>query len=209
MATATSRLPEVVVREARMSDIDAVYRVASSAGNAIKDPFSGFLVYDYTKDPDGHKRRLAGKRMECAHFYVAEIGGVVCGFLIGYSKSQWLKKFPEWPRQVVWRPGFELAPDQDFFLVDMIAVHTGMRGRGIGRSLHNRMLRDLARQRVTRIFSESIVGPVPNVSSIVFRLKLGFELAGIRYESEDGQVYTNVVYHKSVPAGCGNETRSA
>ncbi|MCR4398602.1 MAG: GNAT family N-acetyltransferase [Firmicutes bacterium] len=198
MLVPSTRL-DVAVRRASVNDMDAVYEVASSVGNAVKDPSLGFLVYDYTRDPDAHKRRLLRSCAECSHFYVAELNRKVCGFLIGWLRDEWVSRYPEWFGQVTWRPGFKMDPGDDFFMVDVIAVHARLTGRGVGTALHKRMIADLAREGIRRILSESVIGPIPNVTSMMFRTRMGFELVGIRYEDEGGVLYTNAVYSKINP----------
>jgi len=187
----------VRVRKARSDDAEDILRVALSVGNQWKNPHLGFLLADYSINPDVHRRLISQKIRELDHFYVAE-SRRVCGFLMAYHRDHWLSLNPGWLAETHWKPGFDLKKTRDFILIDKTAVMAGMTGQGIGSSLYAALFRDIAMEGVEDIFAETVVAPHPNFASLEFRRKQRYELAGVRFETIDGVVHTTLVYHRKV-----------
>jgi predicted GNAT superfamily acetyltransferase len=189
---------EVMVRRASVDDADEIYHIACSVGNAVKDPYQGFLVDDYTSDPFYYKSIFRRSIMELDHFYVAQKNNRLLGFLMVYTKEQWLRSNGNWLDEIVWHPEFDRSRTGEFVMVSKTATRANLTSRGIGSRLYNRMVEDIKASGIHDIFAETVVHPVPNFASLAFRKKQDYSLAGIRYENYRGEILTDHIYHKSV-----------
>jgi predicted GNAT superfamily acetyltransferase len=189
---------QVFVRRASIGDLDQIYHVACSVGKTRKDSYQGFLIDDYTSDPDVYKAMFKRAIHELDHFYVAERDEVLVGFLMAYTKKQWLAKNPGWIEEIHWHPEFDMKKTENFILVDKTAIRAGMTSRGIGSRLYMRLIRDARARGVSDMFGETVVDPVPNFASLAFRKKQNYTLAGVHYERYNGRIVTDLVYHRPV-----------
>jgi len=185
------------VRKAAHLDIDGIMDVACSVGNSNKIPRVGFLMDDYTQNYNYFKRLFLKLIMELDNFYVIESNSII-GFLIAYTKEQWLIYNPDWLGDIIWSPQFDVKKVDNFVLVDKIAVRNGLTGKGLGSLLYKTLVPNIKKKNVCNLFSETLISPKPNFASLEFRNKQDYKLAGIRYESYKGTVYTDLVYHKQI-----------
>ncbi len=185
------------VKKADKSDVQGIFNVAASVGTCEKDSYSGFLMDDYKSDPD-HFMKLFGKRVdELDYFYVAKEGETL-GFLMAYTKDQWLEEHPNWIKKIHWSPEFDLKKIGSFAFVDKIAIMKGCGGKGIGSALYKSFIADLKTAGIEGILSETIIYPTPNFASLSFRKKQKHLLAGIRYEEFNGKILADGIYYKPV-----------
>jgi len=189
---------KVLVRRASLDDADEIYNIACSVGNTVKDPYQGFLVDDYTSDPDYYKSVFRQSILELEYFYVAQKNNRLLGFLMVYTKEQWLSSNINWLDEIVWHPEFDRSRTEKFVVVSKTATRANLTSRGIGSRLYNRMVKDIKARDIHNIFAETVVHPVPNFASLAFRKKQDYTLAGIRYEKYGGEILTDHIYHKSV-----------
>lgn len=189
----------IIVRKASVCDIDGIMDVACSVGGSRKIPGTGFLMDDYNKNYNHFKRKFLRLIMELDYFYVVENGSIL-GFLIAYSRSQWLGDNPEWLEDIMWHPEFDREKTEDFVLIDKTAITSELTGKGLGSMMYAALISDMRKADVRNIFAETVVSPKPNFASLHFRLKQQYNLAGVRYEEYDGGVYTDLVYHKGIEA---------
>lgn len=189
---------KVLVRRASLDDADEIYNIACSVGNTVKDPYQGFLVDDYTSDPDYYKSMFRQSILELDHFYVAQKNNRLLGFLMAYTKEQWLRSNRNWLEEIVWHPEFDRSRTEKFVMVSKTATRANFTSRGIGSSLYNSMIKDIKASGISDIFAETVVHPVPNFASLAFRKKQNYTLAGIRYENYRGEILTDHIYHKFV-----------
>ena len=189
------------VRKAVPDDMESVYQIASSLGKGDRDPAQGFLVDNYASRRDHYLEKFTSLVHRLDHFYVAEnVSGIhksrIVGFLIAYTRSQWLEDNPTWLEDVYWHPEFDSKRLKKFAVVDKTAIQAQLTGHGIGSELYKRLLADLAEKGITTILAETVISPVPNFASLAFRKKQNYTLAGIRYEPYAGEVITDLIYYK-------------
>jgi len=185
------------VRKAKKSDVHQIYNIASSVGSATKIPEQGFLIDDYTSNPKLYKNKLLSGINDLKHFYVAEYERIY-GFMIAYSKEEWLRDNPNWIEDVYWSPDFDKSRIDNFVVVDKTAVQAGLTGQGIGSIIYKHLLKNLVDDGIETIFAETIISPIPNFASLQFRKKQKYTLAGMRYENYNNTLYTDLVYYKDV-----------
>lgn len=189
----------ISIRRANLKDLNQIYNVASSVGSSSKDPEQGFLMNDYVSEPLKAKEFFAKKLNELDYFFVACQKDHVVGFLMAYTKYQWLNEEPNWLKDITFRPDFPKEYLSNFIIIDKTAIVAPLTGRGIGSLLYKSLFTDLRRKNIKHIFSETLISPTPNFASLNFRIKQEYELAGIRYESMNEKTYTDLIYHKFVP----------
>ncbi len=189
---------KVDVRKAIPKDCLEVYQIAATVGKNKKVAEHGFLVDDYTSNPKHFQSKLLQNIFELDYFYVAEIGGRMVGFLIAYTRDQWLKYNPSWLEDIHWHPQFDTEKTDDFIVVDKTAIHSSLTGKGIGSKLYVSLIHDIKINGIHNIFAETIINPVPNFASLSFRKKQDYSLAGVRYEEYNDQILTDLVYYKTV-----------
>ena len=185
------------VRKAKASDVHQVYNIASSVGSSTKIPEQGFLIDDYGSNPRFYKKKLSNAITNLEHFYVAEYERIY-GFMMAYTKEEWLKDNPDWIEDVYWSPDFDKSKLDNFIVVDKTAVQAGLTGQGIGSIIYKRLLEDLKIKGIENIFAETIISPLPNFASLQFRKKQRYVLAGMRYEDYNNTLFTDLVYYKNV-----------
>lgn len=185
------------VRKAKAEDMEEIYEVACSVGTAEKESEQGFLVDDYVSNPVYYKKKIKKAIANLEHFYVAEYDKIY-GFMIAYTKQEWLKDNPNWIKDVYWIPDFDMSKTENFLLVDKTAVYADLTGMGIGSLIYKRLLEDLEAEGIENIFAETIISPTPNFASLQFRKKQKYTLAGVRYEYYNDNLYTDLIYYKPV-----------
>ncbi|SFH94121.1 hypothetical protein SAMN05192551_104245 [Tindallia magadiensis] len=193
----------IEVRRVSESDINAVFQIAASVGTGQKDSSQGFLVDNYSSDPAYYKEKFSELAKRLDHFYVAEnVTGKnrsqIVGFLIGYTKSQWLEDNPTWLEDVHWHPSFDQERLKDFIVVDKTAIQSYLTGHGIGSELYKRLIKDIRQKNIETMLAETIISPTPNFASLAFRKKQHYHLAGVRYEDYIGETYTDLIYYKDI-----------
>lgn len=188
----------IKVRRALPRDLQDIYKIACSVGNSKKESTQGFLVDDYSSNPKHYQAKFLQNIFELDHFYVAESYNKVVGFLIAYTKDQWLKDNEDWFNDIYWKPDFDMNNANDFILIDKTAILSHLTGQGIGSELYKLLITDIKPKGITDIFAETIISPTPNFASLSFRKKQIYTLAGVRYEDYLDQIFTTLVYHKSI-----------
>jgi len=193
----------IKVRPVSEKDIPEIYHIAASVGKGAKDSNQGFLVDDYASDKDYYMNKFLTLSRRLEHFYVAENVASpgksrVVGFLIAYTRDQWLKDNPDWVEEVKWHPNFDMDRLNSFVVVDKTAIRAHLTGHGIGSELYKRLIADIRPKGVTTMMAETIISPVPNFASLAFRKKQNYFLAGIRYEPYMGEMYTDLIYYKDI-----------
>lgn len=183
------------VRKAEACDIDEIFNVAASVGTSEKLSEQGFLVDDYLSRPAYYKNKIKNWIKSLEHFYVAEYDKVY-GFMIAYTREEWLGDNPNWINDIYWNPDFDRSWTDKFIVVDKTAVYADLTGMGIGSLIYKRLLEDLSVDGVEHIFAETIISPQPNFASLQFRKKQNYSLAGVRYERYNENLYTDLIYHK-------------
>lgn len=183
------------VRKAEACDIEAIFDVAASVGTSEKVSEQGFLVDDYLSRPAYYKNKIRNWIMDLEHFYVAEYDRIY-GFMIAYTREEWLRDNPNWISDVYWSPDFDKSWTDRFIVVDKTAVFADLTGMGIGSLIYKRLQEDLAIKGIEHIFAETIISPQPNFASLQFRKKQNYNLAGVRYENYNNNLYTDLIYHK-------------
>ncbi len=186
------------VRKACPKDLHSIYQVACSVGNNKKEANHGFLVDDYSSNPKYYQTQLLEKIFELDHFYVAESYNKIVGFLIAYTKQQWLKYNEGWIDDIYWKPDFDIKKTKDFILIDKTAILSHLTGKGIGSELYKKLIPSIKASGINDIFAETIISPTPNFASLSFRIKQNYTLAGMRYEDYLDQTFTTLIYHKSI-----------
>jgi len=186
------------VRKAIPEDVNEIYRIAATVGQKNKDADLGFLIDDYKSDPLRYKEMFLSRIFELEHFYVAYTSQKPVAFLMAYSKADWLRYNPGWLDEIYWHPGFDKKHTKKFVLVDKTAVLSGLTGLGIGSKLYEKLIADITAKGIKNIFAETIISPVPNFASLQFRRKQRYQLAGVRYEEYNGEILTDLIYHKRV-----------
>lgn len=188
---------QISVRRAVSEDIDGIMDVACSVGNSNKVHTKGFLIDDYTSNYNHFKRKFQRLIMELQYFYVVE-SSMILGFLIAYSKEQWLQYNPGWMDEIVWHPQFDSSKTDNFILIDKTAIFSHLTGRGLGSLLYKSLISDIKKDGINNIFSETVISPKPNFASLEFRLKQNYNFAGVRFENSNNIICTDLVYHKGV-----------
>ena len=193
------------VRPVSEKDIPEIYQIAASVGKGAKDSNQGFLVDDYASDKDYYLNKFLTLSQRLEHFYVAENVASpgksrVVGFLIAYTRDQWLKDNPDWVEEVKWHPNFDINRLNSFVVVDKTAIRAHLTGHGIGSELYKRLIADIRPKGITTMMAETIISPVPNFASLAFRKKQNYFLAGVRYEPYMGEMYTDLIYYKDITA---------
>jgi predicted GNAT family acetyltransferase len=186
------------VRKASITDIETVYEIACSVGSRTKDSYEGFLMDNYVSSPKKYKMFFKSRINELEYFYIAESNNNSLGFLMAYTKEKWLKHNPTWIEDIYWSPDFDIRKTDNFVIIDKTAILHGYTGKGIGSILYKTLIKDLKKVGIKHIFAETIISPTPNFASLSFRKKQKYTLAGIRYEKYEGQLYTDLIYYKSV-----------
>lgn len=189
---------ELTIRRATPRDVDAVLRIASSVGKNKKDSTQGFLMDDYTKNREHHRKKFFKAAKELDYFYIAERNGFPVGFLMAYTKEQWLDKNPNWLFETHWIPTFDKSRLKKFILIDKTAVRASLTGKGIGSALYNVLIQDMKKSGLRDIFSETVIAPKPNIASLEFRKKQNYRLVGTRFEEHNSDILTDLVYHKLI-----------
>lgn len=186
-----------VVRKAACDDITGIMDVACSVGNSEKNHALGFLMDDYSGERSYFTDKFLKLLRELSYFYVVEDGSIL-GFLIAYTKDEWLRYNPCWIDDIKWSPDFDMKRTDNFVLVDKTAVRKGLTGKGLGSLLYDSLILDIKSRGICDMFAETLISPVPNFASLQFRLKQKYRLAGVRYEKYKGTLYTDLVYHKAL-----------
>ncbi len=189
---------KVEVRKANEGDAELIYTIASSVGKSTKDSQNGFLMDNYISSPRKYKDLFRDRLKELKYFYIAEANGEPMGFLMGYTKEEWLKYNPDWIDDINWSPMFDMKKTEKFVLTDKIAINSKYTGKGIGSKIYKKYIKDLKDDGINTIFSETLISPTPNFASLSFRKKQKFKLAGTRFEKYRGNIYTDLVYYKPV-----------
>lgn len=185
----------LMVRKAEASDVNAIFDVAASVGTSEKIAEQGFLVDDYLLKPTYYKKKFRNLIENLDHFYVAEYDKIY-GFMIAYTREEWLRDNPDWLYDIFWNPDFDKSWTEKFIVVDKTAVYADLTGMGIGSLIYKRLLDDLRVEDIGHIFAETIISPQPNFASLQFRKKQEYNLAGVRYEKYNNILYTDLIYHK-------------
>jgi GNAT superfamily N-acetyltransferase len=183
------------VRKAELNDVNSIFDVAATVGTSEKESEQGFLVDDYLSKPAYYKKKIRNWIQDLEHLYVAEYDKIY-GFMIAYTRDEWLKDNPNWLRDVYWNPDFDKSWTRKFIVVDKTAVYSDLTGMGIGSLIYKRLLEDLRIKGIKNIFAETIISPQPNFASLQFRKKQNYSLAGVRYEKYNNTLYTDLIYHK-------------
>ena len=200
----TINIDDIEVRKATESDIEGIFNVAASVGQKRKDPLQGYLMDDYTSNPELHKVKLLKVLNEADHFYIAEDvieeSRRVVGFMIAYSKNKWLKNNSDWLVKNHFRPDFNSNNLENYIMLDKIAVLASLNRQGVGSKLYKRLIKVMREEKVYDIFEEVIISPTPNLPSVLFKTKRGLKLASVRYEEHVGKILTTLVYHRRIKA---------
>lgn len=183
------------VRKAELNDVNSIFDVAATVGTSEKESEQGFLVDDYLSKPAYYKKKIRNWIQDLEHLYVAEYDKIY-GFMIAYTRDEWLRDNPNWLRDVYWNPDFDKSWTRKFIVVDKTAVYSDLTGMGIGSLIYKRLLEDLRIKGIKNIFAETIISPQPNFASLQFRKKQNYSLAGVRYEKYNNTLYTDLIYHK-------------
>ncbi|MGE5632577.1 MAG: N-acetyltransferase family protein [Caulobacteraceae bacterium] len=183
------------VRKAKEEDAEAIYAIACSVGTPQKIPEQGFLLDDYASNPGFYKKLIRKYISALAHFYVAEYDRIY-GFMIAYTREEWLKENPGWLQDVHWSPDFDMVKTGSFILVDKTAVYADYTGMGIGSVIYKRLQEDLQNDGIEHIFAETVISPSPNIASLHFSKKQKYSLAGVRYKNYNDILHTGLIYYK-------------
>jgi predicted GNAT superfamily acetyltransferase len=188
---------KIQIRKASEEDVDGIFKIASSVGGEKKNPREGFLMDDYTKDIKKHKRKILNNIIDLDYFYVAEYEELL-GYLIAYSRDQWLNLEENWLDEVYWHTEFDKSKLDDFILIDKTAIYSGLTGLGIGSSIYKTLFKELMLKGIYNIFAETLIAPMPNFASLEFRLKQNYSLCGFRYEKHFEKTLSTLVYYKEL-----------
>lgn len=162
-------------------------------------PRQGFLMADYTKDVARHFQRYEKDldRLDYTYVYLDD-SEKVTAFLIAYTREEWLEEVPNWAGDIYWHPEFDKSCLDNFVLVNQRAMYPNATGQGIGSQLEKVFCADLRQDGIENIFSETVIAPTPNLASLNFRIKQGYQLVGMRYEPHGGTIFTTLVYYKQL-----------
>lgn len=192
------KVEELEVSRATMKDIEGILAVASSVGTNSKNPKQGFLMDNYLKDKEKYIDKFKKDVKDSKLFYVIKRGEKVLGFLLAYTKEQWLDMESNWIFNIMWKKDFDKKSLKKFVILEKIAVRSSLTGHGIGSKLFKKFKEDAKSMGIKDMFSETIISPKPNFASMEFALKQQYNLAGIRYEKFEGKVFTDIVYHRKL-----------
>lgn len=193
----------IKVRRVEEKDLKSIFNIAASVGKSAKDSNQGFLVDDYASKPEYYMEKFYNLSKRLEHFYVADNVAApgksnVVGFLIAYTRDQWLEDNPEWIDEVKWHPNFDRQRLESFVVVDKTAIRAHLTGHGIGSELYKRLIADIRPKGIDTMMAETIISPIPNFASLAFRKKQDYCLAGVRYEPYLGEMYTDLIYYKDL-----------
>lgn len=197
-AVKPDKMEDLEVSRATTEDIEGVLAVASSVGTNNKDSRKGFLMDNYSKDKEKYVEKFKQDIKNSKLFYVIKRGEKVLGFLLAYTKEQWLDMEPNWIFNTTWKGDFDKKSLKNFVILEKIAVRSNLTGLGIGSKLYKRFKEDSRGMGIRDMFSETIISPKPNFASMEFALKQQYNLAGIRYEKFEGKILTDIVYHRKL-----------
>lgn len=187
---------DLTVSSARTNDINGILEVAASVGNGDKDHLQGFLMHNYQENEQEHYKNFEENINKTDFFFVVKLGNLVLGFLLAYNRKQWLDQEPDWLRSTNWKDDFEKNSLRRFLILEKIAVRSNLTGQGIGTLLFDKYKEEAEKRGIKHMFSETILAPEPNFASMEFALKQDYELAGVRYEDFEDNIFTTIVYHK-------------
>lgn len=189
---------QILIRKAKPEDLEAIFRIAREVGSKRKNMNTGFLIDDYSASPSKHKQTFKERIETGKYFYVAVERKQPIGFLLADSREEWDALCPNWMQIVRWRPDFDWRSIAAYVYSERMAVDINYAGKGVASLLYDSMTRELLSDNIHDLFSETVISPVPNMASLGFRRKQGFELAGVRYEDFGKHIVTNLVYHKKI-----------
>lgn len=187
-----------MIRKAKVGDLDGIFTILKSVGSSVKDAKKGFLMADYHQDETKYRDKYREDLKKLTYTYVYHEGAIIKGFLIAFTKEEWLAEVPGWLEDVFWNPSFDRSALEKFVLINQTAVYPELKGKGIGSLFYRALQADLHQDGLKDIFAETIIAPVPNFASLQFRLKQNYKLAGMRYEPYQDRIYSTLVYHKEV-----------
>lgn len=190
-------MKDIIVRKAKHKDIEGIIKIAATVGGNTKNHRQGFLMDDYTKDVQEHRKNIAANIENLDYFYVAANQEVV-GFLMGYTREQWLSLHPDWVDDIYWHRNFDKDKLNSFILIDKTAICANLTGLGIGSRIYSTLFDDMRARNIHDIFAETLIAPTPNFASLEFRLKQEYQLCGFRYEQHRGNTLSTLVYHKEI-----------
>ncbi len=148
-----------ILRKARVSDVDAIMRIASLVDISTKQPEDakrdGFLVSGFCRED--YLKFLP-------HLLLSETDGQIAGYSLAMRREFVSDSIPG--AEAV----FEAAGEADFLLIKVIAVHPEWAGRGVAGKLYRYLLDQLP----CSAFAAIVVGPVANERSIGFHEKFNF-----------------------------------
>jgi len=187
-----------MIRKAAINDLDGILSIVQSVGTRYKDPAQGFLMNDYTQKEEQYRDKYGNILDSCFYTYVYEDHEKIKAFLIAHTKDEWFSENPCWAKEIYWYPKFDTGLLDKFILINQTAMYPELTGKGIGSLLYESLIKDLKAAEIQNIFAETIIAPIPNLASLNFRIKQKYEIAGVRYEENNGTVYTTLVYYKPV-----------
>lgn len=187
-----------MIRKANIRDLSSILEILKSVGHSEKNPLQGFLMHDYTKDEEKHRKKYVQDLATLRFAYVYENASKVAAFLIAYTIKEWLRETPQWPEDIYWKPGFNKDLINNSIIINQTAMYPSLTGQGIGSRLYSALILDLKNAGIANIFAETIIAPFPNLASLNFRIKQKYEQVGVRYENHDNTIYTTLVYFKPV-----------
>jgi uncharacterized protein len=145
----------ITVRDAVAADFDAIVRL-----NLESEHFMSRMT----------RERLDELATQCEYLRVAEVGGVVAAFLIGFA-----------PGSAYTSENFRWFAERyrSFLYIDRIAVAGAHRGQGLGRRLYEDFFAFARAHGFERVVCEFDVEP-PNPVSARFHARFGFRKVGLR-----------------------------
>mgnify|MGYP001348807159 CR=1 FL=1 len=179
-------------------DIDGIIKVASSVGKNKHDHKQGFLMDNYLKNKEKHAKKFQNDIDRSKLFFVVKKRDKILGFLLAYTKEQWLDIEPNWIFDTKWKDDFNKDTLKKFVILEKIAVKSNLTGNGIGSELFKKFRKEALNLGITNMFSETILAPKPNFASMEFAMKQKYKLAGIRYENFHEKLYTTIIYHRKL-----------
>ncbi|SDK83289.1 GNAT family N-acetyltransferase [Natronincola ferrireducens] len=197
-ALGAHEVEDLKVTKATVEDVEGILAVAASVGTDSKDHRKGFLMDNYLKDKKKYGEKFKNDVENSKLFYVIKKGERVLGFLLAYTKEQWINMEPTWLFKTMWKGDFDKKSLKKFVVLEKIAVRSNLTGLGIGSKLYKRFKEDAKAMGIKDMFSETIISPKPNFASMEFAIKQQYNLAGIRYEKFEGKVLTDIVYHRKL-----------
>jgi len=185
-----------MIQNARPSDLNGIMAILQKVGTATKDPNQGFLMNDYTTNIEAHRQKYSQALAQLKYSYVYREEQEIKGFLMAYSKQEWLTKEPEWAAETIWAPHFDRGLLDNYVVINQTAILPGLTGKGVGSQFYSVLFPKLIRDGYTHVFAETIIAPYPNFASLNFRVKHNYQLAGVRFEELNNINYTTLVYYK-------------